>query len=195
MKRDMELLILGLLKKMGPSHGYVIKREIEEKINPLVNIHLTSIYYTMERLAKKGFLTVKEANGERGKSRKVYSITEKGKIRFETLLMKNILQVQRPYFNIDLALIFLDDIPSGKRAERLIKKRITNLNKVKSWIEENLAHNHTSPHKEIILKHLKKELEEEITFTKELLELVRDGKIAGKDLSGVHDAVRVNSPL
>ncbi|HDD35579.1 MAG TPA: PadR family transcriptional regulator, partial [Candidatus Desulfofervidus auxilii] len=51
----LEVILLGLLKE-GEKHGYEIKKIIEDEIKPLTNVTLTSIYYTLEKLAKKGYL-------------------------------------------------------------------------------------------------------------------------------------------
>jgi DNA-binding PadR family transcriptional regulator len=74
-----EAAILGLLCE-GPQHGYELEKIIEERrMRAWTEIGFSSIYYVLKRLERRGFVesTVKEVEGR--PSRKVYSVTEKGR--------------------------------------------------------------------------------------------------------------------
>ncbi|MCD6319156.1 MAG: PadR family transcriptional regulator, partial [Candidatus Desulfofervidaceae bacterium] len=99
----LELILLGLLKDKA-KHGYELKRLIEEEIKPLTNVTLTSIYYTLEKLAQKGYLTFQREQEGHRPARRVYSLTPKGEKHLNKLLIRNFLLLERPFFNLDLVL-------------------------------------------------------------------------------------------
>ena len=166
----LKLILLGLLKD-GARHGYELKKIIEEEIKPLTNVTLTSIYYTLEKLAQKGYLlSQKEQEGHRPE-RRVYSLTPKGEKYLNKLLIRNFLLLERPFFNLDLVLYFLDRLPSKRIIKKLIKKRIARLEETVQWSNRMKKTVKTQPQLEgklLIPIHLKKLLEVELEFTKEL---------------------------
>ena len=107
-----ELLFLGLLKD-GPKHGYEIKRLIEEDLFPFVGLKIKSIYYPLKKMEKLGL--VKKDVGREGKwpEKYVYSLTPKGEKIFDHLITESFLSIERPYFNIDLSLYFLQYVEKG----------------------------------------------------------------------------------
>jgi DNA-binding PadR family transcriptional regulator len=171
----LELILLGLLKNKS-MHGYEIKKVIKDEIRPLTNVTLTSIYYTLDKLAQKGYLRCeKEREGNRPE-RHVYYITPKGERYFKKLLIRSLIMLERPFFNLDLGLYFLKELPptSLKRMERLLNKRIANLKEAIEWAEElkeDLAHKKEPFNRILIPEHLKKMLESEVAFTEELKRL------------------------
>jgi len=169
----LDLILLGLLKK-EPKHGYELKKVIEEEIKPLTNITLTSIYYTLEKLVKSGYLEY-DTEKEGGRpERRIYHLTKKGERRLQGLLIRNFLFLERPFFNLDLALYFLDQFPYKNRINQLIARRTKHLKEVIDWIEntEDKVGKHMPLHKSIIFKHLKYLLEVELKFTHDLKELM-----------------------
>ncbi len=128
-----ELLFLGLLKQ-GPIHGYEIKRKIEEEIFQFVGLKIKSIYYPLKKMEKLGL--VKKDVGREGKwpEKFVYSITPKGEKIFDHLVNESFLSIERPYFNIDLALYFLPYVDK-KIAQRRMRARIIFLNRIKRDLE------------------------------------------------------------
>ena len=87
------------------------------------------------------------------------------------LLIRNFLYLERPFFNLDLVLYFLDKLPSQKQIKKLIEKRIARLKEIVVWAEETkqrLLIDNQSEQKVLIPEHLKKLIEVEIQFTKKL---------------------------
>ncbi|CAD7779649.1 hypothetical protein BLFGPEAP_02323 [Candidatus Methanoperedenaceae archaeon GB50] len=83
------------------------------------------------------------------------------------------MYLERPFFNLDLVLYFLDRLPSQKQIKKLIKKRIERLKEIAVWAEETkqrLLINKQSEQKVLIPEHLKELIEVEIRFTKKLQE-------------------------
>ena len=71
--------ILGLLHYRD-MHGYQIKKTIENQFGHMWTINYGQIYPNLKKLKDEGLVTmIEEANqGEKGPSRKMYSITDKG---------------------------------------------------------------------------------------------------------------------
>lgn len=147
-----ELLFLGLLKE-GPKHGYEIKKMIEEELFLFVGLKIKSIYYPLKKMEKLGL--IQKDIGREGKfpEKYVYSLTPKGDKIFEHLITESFLSIERPYFNIDLSLYFLQyvDPKIVKRQLRgrilFLKKIKTNLNKVQKKTQS------AQQHLKIILEH------------------------------------------
>ena len=147
-----ELLFLGLLKD-GPKHGYEIKRLIEEELFPFVGLKIKSIYYPLKQMEKLGL--IKKDIGREGKwpEKFVYSLTPKGSKIFDHLITDSFLSIERPYFNIDLSLYFLQYVDQDI-IKRQLRGRVIFLNRIRRELER-LRENLQSPKKHlyIILDH------------------------------------------
>jgi len=75
--------ILGLLHYRD-MHGYQIKKHIERHFGYMWSINYGQIYPNLKKLKEEGLVTMieEENQGEKGPSRKMYSITEKGRNAF-----------------------------------------------------------------------------------------------------------------
>jgi DNA-binding PadR family transcriptional regulator len=147
-----ELLFLGLLKD-GPKHGYEIKRQIEEELFPFVGLKIKSIYYPLKKMEKLGL--IKKDIGREGNwpEKFVYTLTAKGEKIFDHLISDSFLSIERPYFNIDLSLYFLQYVDK-KLAKRQLRGRVIFLNRIKRDLQ-NLKKNMKikKEHLNIILDH------------------------------------------
>lgn len=129
-----ELLFLGLLKD-GPKHGYEIKRLIEEELSRFVGLKVKSIYYPLKKMEKLGL--IKKDSDREGKfpEKFVYSLTPKGEKIFEHLINESFLSIERPYFDIDLSLYFLQYVDK-KIAKRQLRGRVLFLRRIKRELED-----------------------------------------------------------
>lgn len=147
-----ELLFLGLLME-GPKHGYEIKRLMEEELFPFVGLKIKSIYYPLKKMEQLGL--VNKDVGREGKwpEKFIYSITPKGEKIFHHLVTESFLSIERPYFNVDLALYFLSYVDK-KIAQRRLRARVIFLRRIKrdlESLEKNIKPN--KQHLAIILEH------------------------------------------
>ncbi len=86
---EIELVVLGLINEK-PKHGYEIEELIEERgIREWTSIAFSSIYYVLKRLDKAGWVHWELATANRGLAKKVYSISDTGKL----LLKQNIIEI------------------------------------------------------------------------------------------------------
>jgi len=124
-----ELLLLGLLRQ-GPKHGYDIKAQVREILSLFAGIQLKSVYYPLRILEQKGLVGKRIARIGKRPKRIIYSLTNKGKKRFEDLLGRSLLELKRPQFSLDLSLYFLHYLNPVSARNRLrarlrILKRIS----------------------------------------------------------------------
>lgn len=147
-----ELLFLGLLKD-GPKHGYEIKRLIDEELFPFVGLKIKSIYYPLKKMEKLGL--IKKDVGREGKwpEKYIYSLTPKGDKIFDHLVTESFLSIERPYFNIDLALYFLQYVDK-KIAKRQLRGRVLFLRRIMKELQDiKKGMRKAQEHLEIILDH------------------------------------------
>lgn len=147
-----ELLFLGLLME-GPKHGYEIKRQIEEELFPFVGLKIKSIYYPLKKMEQLGLINKDVGREGKWPEKYVYSITPNGRKIFDHLITESFLSIERPYFNIDLSLYFLDYVEK-RIAKRRLRARVIFLKRIKRDLE-NLKKNMKAPkrHLSIILEH------------------------------------------
>lgn len=93
--------LLGFLS-MGPASGYDIKIKMEQSTNHFWKEGDASIYPILKQLLQEKLVSLKMANTETGKPKKIYSITTSGQRALQAWLMK-------------------DPEPSQKRNELLLK--------------------------------------------------------------------------
>ncbi len=147
-----ELLFLGLLKD-GPKHGYEIKRLIEEELFPLVGVKIKSIYYPLKKMERLGI--VQKDVGREGKwpEKFVYSLTPKGEKLFDHMVTESFLSIERPYFNIDLSLYFLQYVDK-KIAKRQLRGRVLFLRRIRRDLESfRKGMDNAKKHLQVILDH------------------------------------------
>src|SRR5215469_11157680 len=72
-----DLLILAILLP-GPKHGYRLKREAGLMLGQ-ENLHSNLVYPMLRRFVLEGLVKQKTAPGERGQTRKIYSLTPLGR--------------------------------------------------------------------------------------------------------------------
>ncbi|MBN1869595.1 MAG: PadR family transcriptional regulator [Candidatus Omnitrophica bacterium] len=167
-----ELLFLGLLKD-GPKHGYEIKRQIEEELFPFVGLKIKSIYYPLKKMEKLGL--IKKDVGREGKwpEKYIYSLTGKGGKIFDHLITDSFLSIERPYFNIDLSLYFLQYVDK-KIAKRQLRGRVLYLRRIRRELEayRKGMKKKDQGHLEVILDHDLDLVEAEINSIAKLVKVI-----------------------
>jgi len=79
-KNSLDIQILKLIQTK-PTWGYKIKKKIEEKYG--IKLRHGTLYPLLNMLEQRGFLTSYKQS-EKGRTRKIYKITEKGKSYLKT---------------------------------------------------------------------------------------------------------------
>jgi len=117
------LLILGLLHN-HPLSGYDLHRIVRAHGELYTDLKKANLYYLLDRLAKDGYLKVRAEPGARGPrgERLIYSSTAKGRERFIELLHEILRSFEPSHTGIDVAVVFLSQLPP-KDALALLKER------------------------------------------------------------------------
>jgi len=95
-----QFYILGLLMRYGPQHGYRLKQKVEEGISDFAQIKLPTIYYHLEKMKEKGYVSANFEKDQNRPEKTVYSITENGEKFFYTLQKK--IEVEELHFEFPL---------------------------------------------------------------------------------------------
>ena len=73
----LDLLILRTLL-MGPVHGHAIAKAIEFNSDDVLQVEQGSLYPALQRLIKRGWISVEEGTSENNRRAKFYRLTAKG---------------------------------------------------------------------------------------------------------------------
>lgn len=85
----LEIATLGILLRQ-PVHGYRLKQQLELFMGSCISVNYGSIYPLLRRLEEAGYIkTLGEELGEAGSSRKIYSITDKGRDRWRQKMLEH----------------------------------------------------------------------------------------------------------
>lgn len=134
-------------------HGYDIKRQIQHELEPVIGLQIKSIYYPLRKLEKAGLIKQKLAKEGNRPEKINYHITGKGKKRFDDLISKSLMSVERPFFHINLSLYFLIYVEKQEAIKRL-KMRVVRLRKVCRHLENSFpALRNQSQHVTSIIQH------------------------------------------
>ena len=140
------MVVLGLLARHGTQHGYQLRKLIEsQNIDRFSNVQLGSIYATLKRLAREGFVEEQatEPAPGRGPARTVHAITDAGRAELEGLITRSFTTLEQPERPVDLALHFSSLLPHRTVVD-MLDRRLQSLTDHQRGLEELLA-NTTHP--------------------------------------------------
>ena len=75
---NVEALLLAILES-GPSYGYAIVKELNERAEGILQLGEGTIYPVLHRMEDKKLITAKWRLAENGRQRKYYRLTPKGR--------------------------------------------------------------------------------------------------------------------
>ena len=123
---DSEAVILGILCDT-PKYGYQIDKIMEDQsVREWTEIAFSSIYYILNKLEHKKLVNSKLHATEKNRTRKIYSITEKGLELLRQNVKEKISKVCLTKWPIDIGLANLD-ILTSKDIEKHLKHYRNNL--------------------------------------------------------------------
>lgn len=165
------IAVLGLLSER-PMHGYQIVSEVKHRsMDKWARINTASIYNTLSSLLDSKNLKSHTESGYSAPSRKVYSITGKGKKELKKSL-KNALLKKKPQDDMifKLSIGFISNLEI-KEAEEVLKKRtgilsqwLVEIEKIRKIHELKIPYNWLS-----IITTTKKQIEIELETVKTIL--------------------------
>lgn len=129
------VLILGIMMRGKPLHGYEIKQELESwNASEWASIAYGSIYSALKRMTEEKL--IKQLDEKQDSTRILYQIEPAGKEYFMELLRKQWWEIKHAIDPFQVALCFMDFMPKEEllaaltyRADHL-KFSITTMNKI-----------------------------------------------------------------
>jgi DNA-binding PadR family transcriptional regulator len=170
---SVQLVLLGFLNK-SPMYGYELKQKIEEIMGDWTNIAFGSIYFALNKLNEKGYIIkAREEKTENRPQRIIYSITEKGREKFQKLLLREWERPYRDYYPFDIALFFIDKMPLDE-IDKLLEKRIKKAEDALKYLDEHEMENRKDSNipeiGHMILDHTREHTKAELQWLKKLRE-------------------------
>ena len=159
---DSELLILGLIAEM-PRHGYELERVIEKRsMREWTQIGFSSIYYTLGKLEGKGLIQAGDQSSPR--SRKSYSLTERGKDILVEQTIYALEAIQPTFPSLLLGMLHLDSLARGQALDAL-RIRAASVSKEINRIEEIHFHQQPLPdHVDLVFEYSLAQLKSEAAW-------------------------------
>jgi PadR family transcriptional regulator, regulatory protein PadR len=81
---SLPLLVLKLLARRGPLHGYGLATQIETMSEDALRVEEGSLYPALHRLEEAGWIKARWATTEAGRRARVYEITAAGRTQLES---------------------------------------------------------------------------------------------------------------
>lgn len=128
---DHTLLVLGLLK-LQEMHGYQLSDLIDRRLKYLTDLKKPTLYHILGKLEAEGDVTKSASREGNRPERFTYRLTKTGVERFERLLRQNLENAHDAYFNDDIGMLFLSELPAPEARKFLEQKR--------SGVDERIAH-------------------------------------------------------
>lgn len=122
--------ILGLLLRYGPQSGYDLKQIIERDVADFAKIKLPTIYYHLDKLNDKGFVTYMIDKDGNRPEKQIYSVSETGKSYFKKLFNEQLMNGNEFEFSIDGILYFKNSISNENLKQALFTKKQNLINKL-----------------------------------------------------------------
>jgi DNA-binding PadR family transcriptional regulator len=122
------MLALAVLEMLGegPMHPYEMKQTMHERgVERAIPLKSASIYDTVERLTRAGFIVPVETNREgRRPERTVYRLTGSGADELESWLRELVEEPSREYPRFGAALMFLGALRRKEEAIKALERRV-----------------------------------------------------------------------
>lgn len=118
-------IVLALLEE-APRSGYDIKREIDGRLEGLVEITSGTIYYLLKKLERRRWITGRASKRGNRPERVTYRITAAGRREFVRQVRELALHTDRFYSPFDVALYLAPKLPPEALVEA-VEKRLEHL--------------------------------------------------------------------
>jgi DNA-binding PadR family transcriptional regulator len=166
---SIRLLILGVLSKKQPIHGYDIRRELESlHADRWANIGYGSIYSALGKMTEEG-LVVQTNKGEKQTAKTEYVITPQGKAEFDCLLHEYWWKMKPTVDPFQIALAFMDNLPPHELQEALRHRAISLQDSLDAL---NSTHNISDGNSPISIRLMRAHIETELRWIEETLRTV-----------------------
>jgi len=175
------LHLLGLLLG-GPKSGYQLHRILRAHGQLYADLKKANVYYLLDRLARDGFLDVQAEAGARGprRERLIYSLTERGRVRFVELLRHVLGEPEPSYSSVAAAIIFLDRLQPEEAVDLLEARRAATQEQRRDAAEQGEIFR-GRPLTEVAIDHLLSLMDADLAWTERTLDKLRAGLLFGSE--------------
>lgn len=164
---DHTLLVLGLLK-LQEMHGYQLSDLLERRLKYLTDLKKPTLYHLLGKLETEGAVTKRASREGNRPERFTYRLTKSGAARFEELLRANLRDAHAAYFNDDIGMLFLSELPAAEARGFLGQKRASIQARIARTAEAVAKHTRGTP-PYYTLRHHEMHLNAELAWLDELL--------------------------
>jgi DNA-binding PadR family transcriptional regulator len=109
-------------------HGYKMKKLLDEQVSDFTSIKTSNLYYHLNKMVKEGYIKGEIEPQAEKPNKTIYTITDKGKKEFDSLLFSSLNSNTKFNFLIDNALFFNDYI-ENKEYKKSIDEKLISMNK------------------------------------------------------------------
>jgi DNA-binding PadR family transcriptional regulator len=166
---ERKLLLLGMLR-MHEMYGYQLNEFIDSHLGASVQLKKPTAYNLLNKMADDGWITYREEQAGNRPPRRVYVITPEGEVAFQKILRESLADYKPTEFRSDIALIFLDLLPSDEAGSLLEKRRAI----VEGLLEP--IHTHREHHggsMQLMIEHQIRHLTTELAWIDEVIEQIK----------------------
>ena len=117
-----QLLLLGLLLD-GKKHGYQLNEYFKHTLSLCADMKKSTAYYILNKLEKDGYVVQETERQGNRPERRVYELTEMGRSLFYELLRQNLGDFSQTYYDDDIGIAFMDQLPINEVRLLLASKR------------------------------------------------------------------------
>ena len=124
----MKEIVLGFLVQ-GPAHGYVLRDRVRRELGPAWRFTSSQIYAWLRELEQEGLVRGQVGPGLKGRPRRAYELTPKGRERFFVWLAEGNSERRRGEFLVRLFFVLrsspqdVDLFVERETAELLVRRR------------------------------------------------------------------------
>lgn len=133
-----ELLLLGLLRRQE-MHGYQINEFLLGELAICADIKKPTAYYLLKKMAEQGWIAESSEQEGSRPPRRVYRVTSQGEQTFQRLLRETLPAYTPTYFENDLPLAYLDELPPAE-ARVLLEQRRQRIRQAQNNLENAPPH-------------------------------------------------------
>ena len=162
-----ELLLLGLLR-MEAMHGYQLNDFIEHRLRFITDLNKSTAYYTLDKLARDGYVSRRTEREGNRPERTVYEITDSGSARFHELLAANLAAFHATFDDDDIGVLFMSQLTARDVHAALLRKH-AQVREALDAIGSHVDHAPDSP-VQYVIEHRRVHLRADLAWIERLIE-------------------------
>lgn len=176
------LLVLGVVRLHGRTHGYRVGRELLSwNAGEWANVKWGSIYHALRKLSREGRLREFVAEGDEVVDRTSYELTDQGETEFHRLLCKALSHSGHDQALLCAGITLMPALPRVEAIE-LLERRLAGLEKVGDDVRSGSGQDQDRPpHVAELFELWRATIEAQTGWTRRLVDALREGRYTMAD--------------